>query len=150
MNNKVILMGRLAGEPEISAYTNAQGEQSFRAIFTLAIDRSNGKETDFLRCTAFGNSATFVKDYLHKGMKMSVEGRLQSDTYEKNGQKIYSMNVVVQTLEFVESKEINEQYAQKAMAAQKGNSNNANTVEKDDFLTPDSEDYGKLPFERPF
>ena len=84
---------------------------------------------------------------------MSVEGRLQSDTYEKNGQKIYSMNVVVQTLEFVESKEINEQYAQKAMAAQKDNSNNANTVEKDDFLTPDSEDYGKLPFlpfERPF
>lgn len=148
MNNKVILMGRLAGEPEISTYTNAQGEQSFRATFTLAIDRSNGKETDFLRCVAFGKSAEFVKEYLHKGMKMSVEGRLQSDTYEKDGQKIYSMNVVVQSMEFVESKEVNEQYAKKAIENSK--ITNEPTNNQDNFMDVNSENSENLPWERPF
>lgn len=145
MNNKVILMGRLANEPDIKTYTNSNGEQSFRAAFSLAIDRNNGKDTDFLRCVAFGKTAEFAKEYLHKGMKMSVEGRLQSDTYEKDGQKIYSMNVVVQSMEFVESKEVNEQYAKKATESE----NNIKENEKDDYVSVEPE-IENLPFHRPF
>ena len=148
MNNKVILLGRLANEPDIKTYTNSNGEQSFRTTFSLAIDRNNSNNTDFLRCVAFGKSAEFAKEYLHKGMKMSVEGRLQSDTYEKDGQKIYSMNVVVQSMEFVESKEVNEQYAKKAM--ENTNAAHEATNNQDDFMTVNSEDSGNLPWERPF
>ena len=148
MNNKVILLGRLANEPEINEYQNSNGEQSLRATFTLAIDRPNSNNTDFLRCVTFGKSAEFVKEYLHKGMKMSVEGRLQSDSYEKDGKKMYSMNVVVQSMEFVESKEVNEQYAKKAIENSK--ITNEPTNNQDNFMDVNSENSENLPWERPF
>lgn len=108
--NKVILMGRLTRDPEIH-YT--QGETATAvARYTLAVDRrmnhrnQDGEQTtDFIPCVAFGSSAEFSEKYLHKGTKLVVTGRIQTGSYtNKDGQCVYTMNVVVEDQEFAESK----------------------------------------------
>ena len=102
--NKVVLMGRLTREPYVR-YT--QGEKSTCvARYTLAVDRrSKEKETDFISCVAFGKSGEFAEKYLHKGMKILVEGRIHTGSYtNKDGKKIYTTDVVVESTEFAESR----------------------------------------------
>lgn len=105
--NKVILMGRLTRDPEIRY---SQGENSTAiAKFSLAVERKfkrNGEaEADFFNCTAFGKTAEVVEKYLKKGTKMAVIGRLQNDNYtNKEGQKVYSVQIIVEEMEFAESK----------------------------------------------
>jgi len=106
--NKVMLMGRLVRDPEIRY---SQGENSMAiARYTLAVDRrfkKNGEEAsaDFISCTAFGKPAEFVEKYLHKGTKMAVCGRIQTGSYtNKEGQKVYTTEVVIEEQEFAESK----------------------------------------------
>ena len=105
--NKVILMGRLTRDPEMRV---SQGDNSLNiAKFSLAVDRrfqKNGeKETDFFNCTAFGKQADFVDRYLKQGTKILLVGRIQNDNYtNKEGQKVYTTDVVVERHEFVESK----------------------------------------------
>lgn len=105
--NKVILMGRLTRDPEVR-YT--QGENALAiARFTLAVNRkykNNGKEeADFISCVAFGKTAEFVEKYLHQGMKAVVCGRIQTGSYtNKEGKKVYTIDVVVEETEFAESK----------------------------------------------
>ena len=109
--NKVILMGRLTRDPEVR-YT--QGENAMAiAKYTLAVDRrrgsrSNGGEdqqADFISCTAFGKSGEFAEKYLHKGTKICVSGRIQTGSYtNKEGNKVYTTDVVVDDQEFAESK----------------------------------------------
>ena len=97
--NKVILMGRLTKDPDIK-----NGEKPV-AKFSLAIDRKfNANETDYPSIVAFGKTAEFVSKYLHKGMKIVVEGRLQTGSYEKDGRKIYTTDVIADSIEFAESK----------------------------------------------
>lgn len=105
--NKVILMGRLTRDPEIrvSVATNVT-----TAKFTLAVDRKYKKEgeqqtADFINCTAFGKTAESIERYLHQGTKIAVVGRIQTGSYtNKDGQKVYTTDVVIEECEFAESK----------------------------------------------
>lgn len=105
--NKVILCGRLTKDPEVR-YT--QGENSTCVSrYTIASDRkySKGeeKQTDFISCVAFGKSGEFAEKYLKKGTKILITGRIQTGSYtNKDGQKVYTTDVVAEEHEFVESK----------------------------------------------
>jgi single-strand DNA-binding protein len=101
--NKVFLIGRLTKDVD-TRYT--QGENAMAiSRYTLAIDRK-GKDagTDFINCVAFGKQGEFAEKYLRKGMKIAVEGRIQTGSYEKDGRKVYTTDVVVEAHEFCESK----------------------------------------------
>lgn len=101
--NKVILIGRLTKDPEI----RTSGNYTI-ASFGIAVDRKfkrDGEpEADFFNCTAFNKTAEFVEKYCKKGTKMVVEGRIQNDNYEKDGVKHYGVKIMVDSLEFAESK----------------------------------------------
>ena len=107
--NKVILMGRLTRDPDVRLST---GERTMSiARYTLAVDRrgrrsDNGEQTaDFISCVAFDRSAEFAEKYLHQGTKVVVTGRIQTGSYtNKDGQKVYTTDVVVEEQEFAESK----------------------------------------------
>jgi len=106
--NKVILMGRLTREPEVR-YTNGQnGEQMAIARFSLAVDRRfnrNEQTADFINCVAFGKQGEFAEKYLHQGTKVAACGRIQTGSYtNKDGQKVYTTDVVLEEIEFAESK----------------------------------------------
>lgn len=105
--NKVILMGRLTRDPEVRY---SQGENSLAiARFTLAVDRrfkrQGEQDADFISCVAFGKTAEFAEKYLKQGTKIAVTGRIQTGSYtNKEGQKVYTTEVVVEETEFAESK----------------------------------------------
>lgn len=104
--NKVILLGRLTRDPEVRYTQTQNGEQLCIARYTLAIDR-RGKDagTDFPRCVAFGKNGEFAEKYLKQGTKIAATGRIQTDTYtNKDGQKVYTTEVVIEEQEFAESK----------------------------------------------
>ena len=94
--NRCVLIGRLTKDPDIR-WTQGQ-EQMCIARYTLAIDRpTKDKVTDFISCITFGKNAEFADKYLHKGMKIAVEGRIQTGNYtNKDGQKVYTTDVVVE------------------------------------------------------
>lgn len=105
--NKVILMGRLTRDPEVR-YTQGDNASAV-ARFSLAVDRrfkKDGDQTaDFINCVAFGKTGEFIEKYGHKGTKFVVEGRIQTGSYtNKDGQKVYTTDVVVEQVEFAESK----------------------------------------------
>ena len=101
--NKVSLMGRLTKDPDVRY---SQGENSICiARYNLAVDRrGKEKEADFISCVAFGKSGEFAEKYLKKGMKIAVSGRIQTGSYEKDGKKVYTTDVVVEEHYFCESK----------------------------------------------
>lgn len=104
--NKVIESGRLTKDAEI---TYTQGNNMAVARFTLAVDRrfkQEGQPTaDFIRCIAFGKTAEFFERFGRKGAKFLIEGRIQTGSYtNKDGQKVYATDVVVENAEFGESK----------------------------------------------
>ncbi|MBR5116496.1 MAG: single-stranded DNA-binding protein [Lachnospiraceae bacterium] len=105
-----MLMGRLTRDPDIRY---SQGENaSAVARYTLAVDRRfvrrdnpDAQTADFIGCVAFGKAAEFAEKYLHKGTKIAVTGRIQTGSYtNKEGQKVYTTDVVVEEQEFAESK----------------------------------------------
>lgn len=103
--NKVLMMGRLTRDPEVR-YSN---EGNAVSKFSLAVDRRYKREgqpdADFFNCVAFGKTAEFTEKYLKKGTKVVLEGELQNNNYtNKEGQKVYGIQIVVNSLEFAESK----------------------------------------------
>lgn len=97
--NNVILIGRLTSDPVITYSGDKQ-----LARYTLAVDRV-GEGTDFPNIVAFGHNAGFAEKYLSKGMKIAIEGRITTGSYtNKDGQKVYTTNVVAEHQEFVEPK----------------------------------------------
>jgi single-strand DNA-binding protein len=105
--NKVILIGRLTRDPEVRYSQGA--EPTAIARYTLAIDRRfkrDGEATaDFINCVCFGKSAEFAEKYLSKGMKIAITGRIQTGSYtNREGQKVYTTDIVVEEQEFCESK----------------------------------------------
>ena len=107
--NVVNLLGRLTRDPEVR-YFSAGGEQKARARFNLTVNRYND-DCDFISCVAFGKIAEIIEKYVTKGTKIAVEGRIQTGSYtNKEGQKVYTTDVVISNLEFAESKkEANQQ-----------------------------------------
>lgn len=148
--NKVILMGRLTRDPDIR-YTDGHEPMAI-SRFSLAVDRRFKREgeqqtADFISCIAFGKTGEFVERYCHQGTKIVVEGRIQTGSYtNKEGKKVYTTDVVVESCEFAESK------------AASGSSNNNNNgyqnnnypgtgVDADGFMNiPDGVDDEGLPF----
>ncbi len=103
--NKCELIGRLARDPEMRETQSGISVVSF----TLAVDRrfkdKNGERgVDWISCKAFRQTAEFICKYFQKGQKLAVVGSIQTGSYEKNGQKIYTTDVVVDEAYFVESK----------------------------------------------
>ena len=153
--NKVILMGRLTKDPDIS-YTTSNGNQMAIARYTLAVDRRfkrDGEQTaDFIRCVAFGRSGEFAETYFHRGTKIVAEGRIQTGSYQdKEGRTVYTTDVVVENQEFAESKAASERNINNSMpmpdettgANVTGNVPSSN----DGFMNiPDNIDNSELPF----
>ena len=106
--NKVILTGRLTRDPDVR-YSQGDSPMAI-ARYTLAVDRrfrrDNDQQTaDFISCVAFGRNGEFAEKYLHQGTKIVAEGRIQTGSYtNKDGNKVYTTEVVVENQEFAESK----------------------------------------------
>lgn len=108
--NKVILVGRLTRDPDVR-YTSGDNAMAI-ARYSLAVDRrarrngGNDEQTaDFINCVAFGRDGEFAEKYLRKGSRILVEGRIQTGSYNnKDGQRVYTTDVVVERHEFVESR----------------------------------------------
>ena len=136
--NKVILMGRVVRDAEIRY---SQGASSTCiARYTLAVDRKFKQEgqptADFIKCIAFGKLGEFAEKYLHKGIKIAVTGRIQTGSYKnKDGNTVYTTDVVVEEQEFCESKSSNQSQG-----------NDRPQTSSDDFMNiPDGVEDG-LPF----
>lgn len=135
--NKVILIGRCTRDPEVRY---SQGENATAvARYTLAVDRQfkrdGDQSADFINCIAFGKRGEFAEKYLRKGTKIAVVGRIQTGSYtNKDGQKVYTTDVIVDEHEFVESK------------ASQQNGGDSAPVSSDGFMSiPDGVD-AELPF----
>ncbi len=106
--NKVILIGRLTKDPDVRYGQGANATAV--AKITLAVDRrfrrdGDDQTADFIGCTAFGKQAEFIEKYAHKGTKFVVEGRIQTGRYtNKDGQTVFTTDVVIENIEFAESK----------------------------------------------
>ena len=131
--NKIILMGRLTRDPDMRV---SQGDNSFSiASFSIAVDRrfqKNGeKETDFFNCTAFGKQADFVDRYLKQGTKILLTGRVENDNYtNKNGEKVYSVKIICEEIEFAESK---------------SSSSNSSSVQNDSSAKSSNDEWMNIP-----
>ena len=133
--NKFIGIGRLTRDPEIRTAQGQSGQITI-ARYTLAIDRRFKKEgeqsADFINCIAFSKLAEFAEKYLKKGTKIAVVGRIQTGNYtNKEGQKVYTTDIVVEECEFAESK-----------AA----SGTAQTAPDDEFVPIPDDIESELPF----
>lgn len=149
--NKVLLMGRLTRDPEVRY---SQGENAtVIARYTLAVDRrfkKDGEQTaDFVSCVAFGRAAEFAEKYFYKGIKIAVSGRIQTGSYtNREGQKVYTTDVVIEEQEFAESKAASQGNAGESSGGAskpRGNQRPAQPeVDEDGFMNiPDEEE---LPF----
>ncbi len=111
--NKVILMGRLTRDPEVRY---SAGENALAiARYTLAVDRRFRRDgeasADFISCVSFGRTAEFAEKYFRQGLKIAVTGRIQTGSYtNRDGQKVYTTEVVVEEQEFAESKSSSDSY----------------------------------------
>lgn len=138
--NKLILMGRLTKDPEVR-YSQGNNPMAI-ARYTLAVERKFKRDgepnADFINCIAFGKNGEFAEKYLHKGIKILVEGRIQTGSYtNKDGQKVYTTDVVVESCEFAESKNASQQNERPQPAPQ---------TDSDGFMSiPDGID-SSLPF----
>ena len=157
--NKVILMGRLTKDPEVKQ----TGSNVAVCSFTVACDRryksQNGeRQTDFINCVAWRQQATLLGNYFHKGSRIMVTGSIQNRSYDdQNGQKRYVTEVMVEEVEFVDTKADNQGYAS-APASQ--SQSTATTVAQTPPTPPqaqqidpgfepsmDSDDSSQLPFD---
>jgi len=105
--NSVALVGRLARDPEVRY---SAGTQMAIAKFTVAVDRQRGSKdgeptADFIPVTCFGKSAEFVEKFFTKGKLIGITGRIQTGSYEKDGKKVYTTDVIADRVEFVGSKD---------------------------------------------
>ena len=147
--NKAMIVGRLTRDPNVRY---SQGEnQTCVARFTLVVDRRRSKNSregaktaDFISCVAFGKTGEFVEKYARKGMKFDIVGRIQTGSYQdKDGKTVYTTDIVVEEIEFGESKASAQ--ANGAAPANGGNAN-AETAGDDGFMKVPDEIDDELPF----
>lgn len=134
--NKVMLTGRLTKDPEVRYSQN----QMCIARFTLAVDRrkkrEEGQNADFPSCVAFDKTGEFAEKYARKGMKFDIVGHIQTGSYKKeNGDTVYTTEVIVEDMEFGESKKSQEEA-----------DNTPKAKEDDGFMNVPEDDLEGLPF----
>ena len=131
--NKVILMGRLTQDPSVR--WQGADESSCIAKYSIAVNRKgrrseNGPDADFFNCTAFGKLGTFVEKYLKQGTKILMTGRIKNDNYTNgHGERVYSVGIIVEEIEFAESKSTQTEDAQ----GSRNNAQNERRGEKDTY-----------------
>ena len=104
--NKVILIGRLCADVETRTTQSGKTAASYRLAVDRRFKQDGQPEADFLNCVAFGSHGEFAGKYLHKGMKIAIEGRIQTRTYDdKDGKRVYVTEIIVEHHEFCEKKE---------------------------------------------
>lgn len=148
--NSVVLIGRLTRDPDVR-YTQSDQPMAI-ARYTLAVDRKGRKQeeqqtADFISCIAFGKGGEFAEKYLHKGMKIAVRGHIQTGSYtNREGQKVYTTEVVVDEHEFCESRQNSLQQARQEDIRQ-AQENQSPRYEQESFMDiPDDVEDGGLPF----
>lgn len=146
--NKVILMGRLTRAPEVR-YSSGDNQKAV-VRYTLAVDRRYKRQedeqtADFINCVAFGKGAEFAEKYLRQGTKIVVEGRIQTGSYtNKDGQKVYTTDVIVESHEFAESKSSSQQDGSSAPSAP--SRPDSSSESNDGFMDLSEYDQQELPF----
>lgn len=112
--NKITMTGRLTEEPKVTY--SASAEPVARASFNFAVpdmsmkrDGEGNYPTDFFRCTCWNKLAEIVEKHCSKGTKLLISGKLKNNNYEKDGQKIYSNEIIIESLEFLEVRTAKEQ-----------------------------------------
>ena len=151
--NVVILQGRITKDLELRQTTS--GTEVLR--FSVAVDRySKDKEndTDFISCVAFGKVASFIGNYFSRGRMIAVEGNIKTGSYEKNGQKVYTTDVIVDKAHFCGDRQTNGNATQSGFnnGGYNGTSqvvataNNGNSVDLTDFEDADVLNEGDIPF----
>ena len=142
--NKAILMGRLTRDPEVR-YSSGERAMAI-ARYTLAVDRgfkrggdSNEQNADFIPCIAFDKAGEFAEKYFRQGMRVLISGRIQTGSYtNKEGQKVYTTEVIIDTQEFADSK---------GESTGGRNKKQETNVDADGFMNiPDGVDDEGLPF----
>lgn len=101
--NRVIAIGNLTDDPKVTYLQSGKA----KAEFTLALQRMK-EGADFPRFIAWEKKAEFMEKYCHKGMKLAVEGHIQTGSYEKDGKKVYTTDVICDNIEFCEKKKVDE------------------------------------------
>jgi len=151
--NNVVLMGRLTRDPDVRYSTQGDSQMAV-ARFTLAVDRrfkrdGNDQSADFISCVAFGKTGEFIEKYVTKGTKLTLSGRIQTGSYtNKDGQKVFTTDVVAENVEFAESKaaSANNDFSNFAPTEPRP-SQDAQASGSDGFLDiPDSVEDEELPF----
>lgn len=146
--NKVALIGRLTRDPDIRS--TAGDKPMTIARYCLAVDRKftkGEKETDYINCIAFGKGAEFAEKYLRKGTKIAVSGRIQTGSYKnKDGQTIYTTDVVVEEQEFCEGKNSASGTEQAVQMPSQAPKTASGDLDPDWSAIPDGIDESELPF----
>lgn len=141
-------MGRICADPDVK-YSNNGDKQLCIARYTLAVDRRYKKDgeptADFIKCVAFGRAGEFAEKYFHKGIKIAIDGRIQTGSYQnRDGQTVYTTDVIVENQEFAESKAASDQNSQAAAVPQ---AEPEPQPDGDGFMNiPDNVDDSGLPF----
>jgi single-strand DNA-binding protein len=143
--NKVILIGRLCTDVETRRSNSGKAVSSYRIAVDRQFKKEGQPEADFLNCVAFGSNCEFAGKYLQKGVKIAVEGSIQTRSYDnKDGKKVYVTEIIVDRHEFCESKRGSEN------AATAGNYGGYAAPSADDYSANNfamlDEDDGQLPF----
>ena len=143
--NKVVLIGRLTRDPDIR-YSSGENQIAI-ARYTLAVNRPHKSDreekADFISCTAFGARAEFAEKYLRKGMKIGIVGQIRTGSYEKDGRKVYTTEVMIDEHEFCERKDT---AAGGAEQGSRGSAAGRNAEDMNEFMAiPDGIDE-ELPF----
>lgn len=137
--NIVTLMGRLTAEPELKSTQNGLNY----CRFNIAVDRPTSKDkerqTDFISCVAWRTTAEFICKYFSKGSRIALNGSIQTGSYEKDGQKVYTTDVIAEKVYFCESKQ-----SQQSQQSQQEPPQQPEAETNQGFLTPALP--GDLPF----
>ncbi len=135
--NRVILMGRLTKDPQVS-YSTKNSSMAI-ARYTLAVDRRFAKKeegqvtADFISCVAFGKAAEFAEKYFHTGQRVLIEGRITTSRYEKDGQTLYRTDVVIESQEFADSKQTNQSSGKEEDSVMDGFMNIPDSIDDEDM-----------------
>jgi single-strand DNA-binding protein len=134
--NKVMLLGRLTRDIELKHSNSGTAYASFNLAVNRKFKQEGQQDTDFISCKAFGKTAEFMAKYMGKGRQVAIEGRIQTGSYEREGTKVYTTDVIVDQAYFADSRQTaQDQNGQAAL----------NEIEETDGFVPVDED-DTLPF----